>query len=104
MRILDPDDEAFLSGLARIGALHSFASLETELPETHNLAALAYFLPNGHVLPLLAAAMAVANLGGSLAGTWLALKHGSGFIRRIFLLLAAVLIVKFAWDTLAPFL
>jgi len=69
-----------------------------------NLAALAYFLPNGHVLPLLAAAMAVANLGGSLAGTWLALKHGSGFIRRIFLLLAAVLIVKFAWDTLAPFL
>jgi len=69
-----------------------------------NLAALAYFLPNGHVLPLLAAAMALANLGGSLAGTWLALKHGSGFIRRIFLLLVAVLIVKFAWDTLALFL
>ena len=65
-----------------------------------NLAALAYFLPNGYVLPLLAAAMALANLGGSLAGTWLALKHGSGFIRRIFLLVVAVLIVKFAWDTL----
>ena len=65
-----------------------------------NMAALAYFLPNGYVLPLLAAAMALANLGGSLAGTWLALKHGSGFIRRIFLLVVAVLIVKFAWDTL----
>ena len=50
-------------------------------------------------LPLLAAVMALANLGGSLAGTWLALKHGSGFIRQIFLLVVAVLIVKFAWDT-----
>ena len=65
-----------------------------------NLAALAYFLPNGYVLPLVAALMAVANVGGSLAGTWLALRYGSGLIRRIFLLVVGVLIVRFAWDTI----
>ena len=66
-----------------------------------NLAALAYFVPNGYWLPLLAAAMAAANLGGSMAGTWLALRYGSGLIRRIFLLVVGVLIVRFAWDTVA---
>ena len=66
-----------------------------------NLAALAYFLPNGYVLPLLAAGMALANVSGSMAGTWLALKHGSGFVRQVFLLVVGALIVKFAWDTLA---
>ncbi len=64
-----------------------------------NLAALGYFLPNGYVLPVLAAAMAVANVSGSILGTRLALKHGSGFIRQLFLITVAVLIVKFSWDT-----
>jgi uncharacterized membrane protein YfcA len=64
-----------------------------------NLAALAYFLPHGYVLPVLAAAMAVANVSGSMIGTRLALKHGSGFIRQVFLVMAGLLIVKFAWDT-----
>ena len=68
-----------------------------------NLAALAYFLPNGFVLPLLAAAMAGANVAGSLAGTWLTLRHGSHFVRQVFLLVVAVLIVRFAWDTLRMF-
>ena len=69
-----------------------------------NLAALAYFVPNGHVLPLLAGAMAAANVAGSTAGSWLALRHGSRFVRQVFLVLVAVLIVKFARDTLVPFL
>jgi uncharacterized membrane protein YfcA len=66
-----------------------------------NLAALAYFLPNGHVLPLLAAAMAGANVAGSVAGTWLALRYGSAFVRHVFLLVVSVLVVRFAWDTFA---
>ena len=79
--------------------LHASASAKLVNVAT-NLAALAYFLPNGYVLPLLAAAMAVANAAGSLAGTRLALRHGSGFVRRVFLLVVAVMIVRFAWDTL----
>jgi len=66
-----------------------------------NLAALAYFLPNGHVMTVLALGMAAANVAGSMAGTWLALRHGSAFVRRVFLLVVGVLIVKFAWDTFA---
>lgn len=66
-----------------------------------NLAALAFFLPAGHIIAALAGGMAVANVAGSVAGTWLALKHGSGFIRVVFLLVVGVLIAKFAWDTYA---
>ena len=47
-----------------------------------------------------AVAMALANVSGSMAGTWLALKRGSAFIRQVFLVVVGVLIVKFAWDTL----
>lgn len=68
-----------------------------------NLAALAYFVPNGYVLPVLALTMAVANVSGSMAGTWLALKHGSGFVRQVFLVVVGALIVKFAWDTVRLF-
>ena len=79
--------------------LHASASAKVVNVAT-NLAALLYFVPNGFILPLLAALMALANIGGSMLGTHLALKHGSGFIRWVFLWMVAVLIVKFAWDTL----
>lgn len=66
-----------------------------------NLAALAYFAPAGHLLPLLAAMMALCNIAGSVTGTHLALRHGSGFVRRFFLLVVSALILRFAWDTFA---
>ena len=37
-----PEDEAFLSGLARVGGLYSLQSLEREMPQSHELASLAY--------------------------------------------------------------
>ena len=43
--------------------------------------------------------MAVANVLGSFLGTHLALRHGSGFVRKVFLIVVSTLIVKFAWDT-----
>ena len=64
-----------------------------------NLAAIAYFAPNGYYLPVLAVIMAVANVLGSFLGTHLALRHGSGFVRKVFLIVVSALIVKFAWDT-----
>lgn len=78
--------------------LHASASAKVVNVAT-NLAALAYFVPHGYLLPVLAAAMALANVSGSIVGTRLALKHGSGFIRKTFLGVVGVLIVKFAWDT-----
>lgn len=63
-----------------------------------NLAALAYFIPNGYWIAPLAAGMALSNIAGSVVGTTLALRHGSGFVRRLFLLVVVVLIFRFAWD------
>lgn len=65
-----------------------------------NLAALAYFAPHGNLLWQFAVVMALCNVAGSLAGTHLALKHGSGFVRQVFLGVVSLLILKFAWDTL----
>lgn len=64
-----------------------------------NIAALSFFIPHGHILPLLAVLMAMCNVLGSLLGTHLALRHGSGFVRKAFLCVVGVFILKFAHDT-----
>jgi len=65
-----------------------------------NAAALAFFVPHGWVLWQLAALMAVCNVAGAVGGSHLALRHGSRFIRRVFLGVVTALIVKLAYDTL----
>lgn len=78
--------------------LHASAAAKVVNVAT-NLAALGFFVPHGHFLPLLAVLMAVCNVLGSLLGTHLALRHGSGFIRWAFLCVVSAFIVKFALDT-----
>lgn len=70
---------------------------------TTNAAALTFFVPAGHVLWLTALIMAVFNIAGALVGTRLALRHGSGFVRWVFLGVTTVLIGKFGYDTLLGF-
>ncbi|WP_410211996.1 sulfite exporter TauE/SafE family protein [Aquirhabdus sp.] len=65
-----------------------------------NAAALLYFVPTGHVLWQIALIMAACNIIGSLAGTRLALKHGAGFVRVLFLVLLIGLIGKMGWGML----
>lgn len=65
-----------------------------------NAAALLYFGPTGHVLWGLALGMALCNVAGAQLGTLLALRHGSAFVRKLFLGVVTILIAKFAWDTL----
>ena len=62
-----------------------------------NLAAIALFAWKGHVWWHYVVAMAVANILGSLAGTHLALKHGTGFVRGVFIGVTA-LILKTGYD------
>jgi len=64
-----------------------------------NFSALVLFAWQGHVWWHLALAMAVANVLGSLIGTRLALKHGAGFVRQVFILVVLALIMKTAYDT-----
>ncbi|MEF8720058.1 MAG: sulfite exporter TauE/SafE family protein [Candidatus Accumulibacter necessarius] len=78
--------------------LHASAASKVVNVST-NLAALAFFIPHGHFLPLLAVLMAVCNILGSFLGTHLALRHGSGFVRKVFLCVVSLFIIKFAHDT-----
>jgi uncharacterized membrane protein YfcA len=63
-----------------------------------NLAALALFAWKGHVWWHFALTMAVANVVGSLLGTRLALRHGAGFVRSMFIVVVSALILKTAFD------
>lgn len=63
-----------------------------------NLAALILFALKGHVWWHFAVALAVANVAGSLLGTHLALKHGAGFVRGVFILVVSALILKTGYD------
>jgi hypothetical protein len=63
-----------------------------------NLAALGLFAYKGHVWWHFALAMAIANVVGSLLGTRLALKHGSGFVRVVFIVVVSALILKTGFD------
>ncbi|MDB5889230.1 MAG: hypothetical protein JWP47_61 [Polaromonas sp.] len=63
-----------------------------------NLAALGLFAYKGHVWWHFALTMAVANVLGSLLGTRLALKHGAGFVRLVFIVVVSALILKTGFD------
>jgi uncharacterized membrane protein YfcA len=63
-----------------------------------NLSALMWFGYSGHLLWQLGAVMAVCNVLGSLIGIRLALKHGTGFVRKLFLLVVSGLILKTGYD------
>ena len=77
--------------------LHASASAKL-LNTATNFSALVLFAWKGHVWWHIAAAMAVANVIGSLAGTRLALKHGAGFVRTVFVIVVGALIAKTGWD------
>jgi hypothetical protein len=81
--------------------LHASASAKL-LNSATNLAALAAFAWTGHVWWHIAALMAVANVVGSLFGTRLALRHGAGFVRVVFIVVVTALILKTAYDAFAP--
>ncbi len=77
--------------------LHASAAAKVVNVAT-NLAALAYFLPHGQVLVQAALVMALCNVLGAQLGVHLALRHGSGFVRGLFLVAVSALILRFAWE------
>ena len=77
--------------------LHASASAKL-LNTATNFSALLLFAATGHVWWQAAAVLAVANVAGSLLGTRLALKHGAGFVRSVFIGVVGVLILKTGYD------
>ncbi|MES0873351.1 sulfite exporter TauE/SafE family protein [Sinimarinibacterium thermocellulolyticum] len=63
-----------------------------------NAAALAFFVGAGHVRYDIALPMALFNVAGSLAGSHLAIRKGSVFVRRLFIAVVVLLILRYAWD------
>jgi uncharacterized membrane protein YfcA len=63
-----------------------------------NFAALGLFAFKGHVWWHYALVLAIANVAGSLLGTRLALKHGAGFVRAVFVLVVGALILRTGYD------
>jgi len=63
-----------------------------------NFAALIWFGYSGHLIWQLGATMAVAQVAGSIIGSRMAMKHGSGFVRKLFLVVVTILIIKTGYD------
>lgn len=65
---------------------------------TTNAAALVFFIPATLVLFSYAIPMAIANIAGAQLGSYLAIRGGNTWIRRLFLLLAICLLGKLIWQ------
>ena len=63
-----------------------------------NVAALIVFGLTGSVLWLLGLLMGACNLIGAVIGARTAVARGSGFVRSVFLVVVALLIVRLGWD------
>jgi uncharacterized membrane protein YfcA len=63
-----------------------------------NLAAVLLLACQGHVWWQVGIPLALANVVGSLLGTRLAMRHGSGFVRYVFILVVTALALKTAKD------
>ena len=63
-----------------------------------NIAALMWFGYSGHLIWQLGLLMAACGVGGSLVGTRLAMKHGTVFVRQLFLIVVSLLILKTGYD------
>jgi uncharacterized protein len=77
--------------------LHASASAKL-LNAASNAAALLLFIGKGHIWWHFVLPLAAANVIGSLLGTRLALRHGSGFVRVAFIGVVLALIVKTSHD------
>lgn len=75
--------------------LHASAAAKL-LNTATNVAALGLFSWKGHVWWQMALVLGAANVVGSLLGTRLALRHGSGFVRWVFMAVVGALILKSA--------
>ena len=63
-----------------------------------NAGALMFFLPHGSILWGLGLLLGVANMAGGYLGARTAVKQGSRFVRVVFLVVVAALIVKLGFD------
>ena len=59
-----------------------------------NASALLLFGFTGNVLWLLGFAMMACNIAGAIIGSYLAIRHGSAFVRKVFLAVVSALVFR----------
>ena len=105
--ILGPGTGSFfvilLVGVLGYGFLEASAKAKIANLVT-NLAAISVFAAHGSVLWAVGLMMGAANLLGGLLGARTAISRGNAFIRRVFLLVLAGLILRLAYDVGRQFL
>ncbi|MES3024731.1 MAG: TSUP family transporter [Pseudomonadota bacterium] len=69
-----------------------------------NISALMWFGYSGHLLVQLGLMMAACQIAGSLVGTRLAIRHGSVFVRKLFLVVVSGLILKTSYSAVITWL
>jgi uncharacterized membrane protein YfcA len=92
----------FFVRLFALDFLHASASAKV-VNIAANAAALLLFSFTGNVVWLLGLAMMICNIAGSIIGSHLAIRNGSIFVRKVFLVVVSTLIAKTAWDSLRTF-
>lgn len=68
-----------------------------------DVSSLVFFLMHKYVLFHLALPMMVCNMGGSYLGSRMAVLRGNAFIRKVFLIVVAGIILRFAWDIIVVY-
>ena len=88
-----------LVGVVGLSFLHASATAKAVNTAT-NLAALLLFGLAGHVLWGLGLLMAASNLLGSQVGARAAVRRGSAWVRRVFVVVVGALVLRLAYDVL----
>ena len=69
-----------------------------------DISSLIFFLSKGFVIFKIGIPMMLCNILGSYIGSKTALKNGSAFVRKMFLVVVGLLLLRFGYDILKPFL
>jgi hypothetical protein len=67
-----------------------------------NIGALFVFIGNGQFLLEAAVVLAAFNVLGSLVGSKLAIRKGNSFVRKVFLVVISLMIVRYGWELIQP--
>jgi uncharacterized protein len=65
-----------------------------------DVASLSFFITHQYILYHLALPMMACNVVGSFLGSRMAMLRGNGFIRKVFLVVVAGIVLRFAWDVI----
>ena len=68
-----------------------------------DVASLVFFITHKYVLFHIALPIMVFNVAGSYVGSHMAMLRGNAFIRKVFLVVVAGIVLRFGWDVLQSF-